>query len=434
MADLSNSQNIKKAVLKRCGELDDGTSDFDSITMDYLNEVYRSVVCGGNEFGVDVVENWLWARNRYPIIITLEPKYDTGTVSLVNGSLSGTFSSAPTDSKVGWWMKIDSREEFFCVRSHTAGNTAFQLDHLYTDTTGATLSYELYKLDYELADDAIVVDSSNNKIDFYEAAGVPLVATLTAGVYSPTAFAAEVKSALETAGAETYTITFNSLTRKFTVAHGGAYLNFYFGTGTNAKISAAALLGAKTDNYTGAVTYSFPYSINAIERFISPMLVHKDRSSWETNVQDESKIHMVDFAKFQSKYPITDLVQGIPDTFTIIERKPSGQHVVRFNKYPLAQTRVEIYYIPEPRDMINNTNNEPLIPVSQRGFLVYAAAYFLATDKSDNKSQAWYQLAAAKLKSMVATNRAQLELAGRNFGQLIARIDQVGKRERTWLT
>ena len=59
-------------------------------------------------------------------------------------------------------------------------------------------------------DGDIVIDATNNKMDFKEPAGAALVATLTNGVYAPIALAAEIKTQMEAVGIGTYTVTYQS--------------------------------------------------------------------------------------------------------------------------------------------------------------------------------------------------------------------------------
>ena len=150
MAEPTSVKNIIDTVLRRSGELTDGTSDYNEDALEYVNKVYRDVLSGSNEYDVDINEDWGWAKSQYPKVITLEPKYNTGSVSLTQGSTAGTFSSPPSDSKANWWLKLDSRPEYFRLSSHTAAAAGFVLDGEYTGETGASLGYKVVKIDYVL--------------------------------------------------------------------------------------------------------------------------------------------------------------------------------------------------------------------------------------------------------------------------------------------
>lgn len=109
---------------------------------------------------------------------------------------------------------------------------------------------------------AYVIDATNNKIDFTEDGGSELTATLSSSTYilgasSATAgtLCAEIKTALEAAGAGTYTVTYSRTTKKITiaVATGASAVVFLFGTGTNKLVSPCLDLGfAATDTVSGA--------------------------------------------------------------------------------------------------------------------------------------------------------------------------------------
>ena len=124
MANFRNTNDLKISVLERAGELIDGTSPFDSRALKYINNIQQSLVSGGNEFGIDVDEAWSWAKATQPLILTLEPVVETGTVTVTLGSTVGAFSSAPAASQEGFFLKLEARDEYFRIRSHAAGATA----------------------------------------------------------------------------------------------------------------------------------------------------------------------------------------------------------------------------------------------------------------------------------------------------------------------
>lgn len=420
MPSFDTVRDLKQAALQRAGELTDGTSRYDTLAVKYLNELYHGVIAGGNEFGIDVSEPWVWAESHRPIVLTLTPPYETGSVSMTYGSLAGTFSDAPTASQVGCYLRCDISSTVYRIREHVAGGTSFKIDQPFIEATGSYV-FKSMKLEYDLVDDTIVVDQFNTKIDFSETAGIELTATLTQGIFTPTSMCAEIKTQLEAVGAETYTVTFSSITRKFTVAHGGAYFSLLFGSGTNAQISASEPLGFYASDLTGALTYTCPLALNAIQRLSRPMQVHRDTIDYVTAAEDTGKIYSLDLNTMLRKYPLMRISMQVPDKFAIVRQRPNGMLTVLFNAYVDEETRVEVNYIPRPRDLSDNVNSFPLLPLAFRTYLVYGSAFFLLSDKSDNKAQLNYDLAKAKLGAMINDNRKTLSIAGQSYGKLISR-------------
>jgi hypothetical protein len=151
MANLTTTADIKAAILQHSGELSTGT--YNSLIDTYINRVYHEIVGGGSTFIPELGEPWEWAKAQNPGVLILKVPYETGTVSLTNGSVSGTFNTAPSvglGSLAGRLLKVTDRPEFFRIATHTAGAGAFTIDAAYTDETGAALGFSAHKLDYDL--------------------------------------------------------------------------------------------------------------------------------------------------------------------------------------------------------------------------------------------------------------------------------------------
>ena len=150
MSNFTTSEDIIKGALSNAGELSDGTSPYQNKAVEYLNRIYLSVLSGGNEFEVDLSSPWSWAKSKYPGLFLTELPYETGSISLTNGSTSGTFSSAPSSSLTDWYIQIDGRPDMYRITAHTAAMTAFTLDLAYGGDTGSGLSFKAFKVDYLL--------------------------------------------------------------------------------------------------------------------------------------------------------------------------------------------------------------------------------------------------------------------------------------------
>jgi hypothetical protein len=151
MANLTTSADILTDALFRCGEPTDGTSDFDSQALIHLNRAYREIWMGGQVFDPNINEVWWWLKAETTII--MQPVFKTGTIAVTQNNATVTFSSAPSDSKAGWFFKVDDWNDVFKISTHTAGNTSATLDTVYTGDTDATASFKVMKLEYDMPSD-----------------------------------------------------------------------------------------------------------------------------------------------------------------------------------------------------------------------------------------------------------------------------------------
>lgn len=96
-------------------------------------------------------------------------------------------------------------------------------------------------LDWVFSDFEIDIDATNNKLNFEETSGTELTATLTTATYTLSAFAAEIKTQLDSAGAGTYTVSFDSKDR-ITIASTVTF-SLLKSTGTNRTNSILETIG-----------------------------------------------------------------------------------------------------------------------------------------------------------------------------------------------
>lgn len=137
----------------------------------------------------------------------------------------------------------------------TAGNTATELS-LTMDANGfgeVEFSYEGTKYYYN----PIIITASNKYLDLTDDTGT-LAVTVAEKIYkTPVELADALAAALDAASTETYTVTYSSVTGKFTIASGSSTLSLLWNTGTNAANSIGTTLGfSVAANDTGSVTYT----------------------------------------------------------------------------------------------------------------------------------------------------------------------------------
>lgn len=437
MSNYRNSNDLKKEILKKSGELQDGTSSYDADALIYLNNIHRSVLSGGNEFEVDLSEPWAWAIGKRPVVFTLMPPINTGSVTVTMADTSVTFSNAPEDyfgntiSVKGWHLKLDNMDEYYVIQAHNAGELIASIDVPFT-TASVTTTFNLYKFDYDVIDDSIVVDSTNNKIDFQESSGA-LVASLVSNLYTPSAFATHVAAQMTAAGTKTYSGSWDPVQRLFTISASSQF-SFLNGSGANAVTSASELLGQDVIDLTGASSYTSTYPLNAVNRIVGPMQIYRRRNTQFLAAEDEGKIYEIDLNTFIRKYPLTQVNRAMPEQFAITQRAKNGITTVRMASYVDQPTKVEAFIIPMSRDLQDNTASIPLLPNMFLEALVFGGAYYICLDKSDTRSEAYAVLCKAKLLALVHHNRKELSLAGKYYGKLIPRRGGVQRKYITEVT
>lgn len=182
------------------------------------------------------------------------------------------------------------------------------------------------------------VTDANNKINFKE--GVPeLTATLNIGSYTLTDYAAEVKRALDAAGALTYTVSVARSTRVLTVSAGSNF-SLLTTSGSNASITAFTMMGFSGADKTGASTYSGAAGSGSV---FTPQFILQDHISsddWQQSVDAvvnksaSGQIEVVrfgveSFVQFKIRYatniaqpsagPITNSSTGLTDLRTFMQ-------------------------------------------------------------------------------------------------------------------
>ena len=159
MANYTTGADLKADILFRANEPTDGTSDFDSAALQYLNRACQGIWSGGSELDPETMEVWWWLRKDDQGVLTLDPVTDTGTISVTNNSTTITFSSAPAASQAGFHFKVDGHADVFIISAHTATEAGATLNTVYTGNTDATAAFKAMHLDYDLANDLLYLTS-----------------------------------------------------------------------------------------------------------------------------------------------------------------------------------------------------------------------------------------------------------------------------------
>lgn len=150
MANYENTSDLKKGVLHRCGELDDGSSEYDQKVIEYLNRAYQAVLSGSAELGIDLGEPWPWAQLRYPKVLTLLPAIDNIAVDATNNSTTITLGSVPPNNLQDWHIQFDGEPEVYRIATHSGVLQTATLDGVYVGETGTAKPCSIFKIDYDL--------------------------------------------------------------------------------------------------------------------------------------------------------------------------------------------------------------------------------------------------------------------------------------------
>lgn len=426
MAQFRTTADVLDLALANAGETTNGNSGYETDLLNKLNRVNFTLIAGGTislgkDATVEIDEVWPWAKAKRPMVIELQPKITTGSVTVTLGSEAGTFSSGPAASVAGWYLKVDGSEGTYRIASHTAAATAFELDGAWPLATVTGGTFTVFKLDYDLVPTYLVIDSTNNKIDFKKTSGGSvLTATLTAGSYTPSELATHVGTQMTTAASgPTITCTYSAITKLFTIttdAAGSTTLLPMFATGTNQKQSAHKLLGYDDVDQAAATSHVSTYILGGIARMIEPFRLQRG---------EQTEVFGCDTESFMRDYGPHEMQEGAPTRFTVIQENDDGSLRVRFNKYPSDKARLEIDYVPVPRDLKDSAGSISPLPRKHIDVLEDAATFYVMLLKNDDRAPIYAQLVQGKLMAMVKQHRGSLLRTGDTFGRIIPRKDKV---------
>lgn len=425
MSQFRTVADLKTEVLTKAGEPTNGNSAYDTLAMTYLNKAHQVIVGGGSIFSLKVDEPWKWAEHRYPIILELQPAVSTGTVTFTQNSRTITFSSAPTASVEGWYVKGANDRSVYRITQHTAASTAATIESGYMEASGAK-TYKCFKLDYDIMPTYIVVDSRNDKLDFIEVGTTVITATLTHGTYTPAEYIAHVVVKLNLAGTSpNYSGSYDTVLKLFTLSStlGSSKLFKLAGaTGTNRRRSALPSLGLDLLDTSSTASYVSSYIIGGISRLVAPFKIFANKLTGDPFIYGMDPVNM------ELEYPLCDVQERIPTHFAYLREDNEGARSVHFNTYPKDLMKVEIPWVPIPIDLQANDASYPLIPRVDIDVLIHAAAAFILFDKEDTKFGDVMKLVEAQLNAMEKKNRSEQFRTSQYFGQQIVRGDYVKRR------
>lgn len=295
-----------------------------------------------------------------------------------------------------------------------------QLDSDYLGTA-TSASVRLFKLDYNIQQSYFAITDSNDRLEFSEN-GVTTSLVFQHGVYSAQGLASQIMSTFNSTAY--YGVWYDSLVNKFAFAS-SITASFLGATGQYAYKSILPTLGFAPQDYTGAQSYTAQDVPNRIARMIEPFKCY---------MSDRNRpfIYSTDPIKMQEDYPIAFIQSRLPDRFSRVSADTDGSITVRFNAYPSTASKVQVDWIPQPLDLVDNAMSKVLVPRGDLKTFIYAAASFIMFQKEDTKFKGMLGLARAGLDAMKKKNHGELFRTGEHFGQQVPRADLDRRHRNRW--
>lgn len=392
---------LKKNALFRAGELVDGTSPYDSKALDYMNQIYRAILSGGNEFDLELGSPWVWARSAQPGTLVLKPKI-TGTVNVVNGSSTVTFGAGISPSVAGQWFKVSGRVEVFRISSHTAGASTAVLDTAYTEGAANNLQYEIYFLEYDLpvTIERLIAPMVVNRQQLFEAPLDGLVYQVdlaNMNINFPLKFLAEEVPQQFAAVSKD---SFGSMRVRFNSSVGDQtrisfdYIPVYAPLYETILENGTSAVNVATNTFTTAEPHGLTNGTKVVLDVINS-------GTLPSSLVLEQVYYVVNAAS--KTFQISTSVGGAAQAFGT-----AGTGNI-------------------------SISNIPIIPPAFSNVLEYGASTYLMIDKNDDRAESFAGLTKSKMAAMInANDREMSQSSGGRIGQMIPRMDMYSGPKRYW--
>lgn len=399
---LQSAAVIKRSVLFRSGELTDGTSSYDDKALEYMNQIYRSILSGGNEFNLDLGQPWVWAKSPAPGTLVLQTQYDNttenATLTMVNGSPNGVFDVAPSISLKGQWIYINNTGDYYRVSDHKAGDFTITLDAPFTDASAAKLPFVVYFLEYDLSP----------KINRLLA---PMV------VDKQQEFNAPLDGRI-------YGVDITNLNDNYPIKFIDNVVPIVF-----AQVARTVENKIRV-RFNSQVNYQTRVSFDYIPVY-SDLQVH----NWTQSTTGDS-INIDNHGFAEGDAVVLEQLDGLlPPEFSL----ETIYYVVAVsaNSFGLAATpggsAIFFNYASGETSVGAVISTMPIMPSVFTQILDYGAAFYLCTDKNDERFQSYFQLCQQKMRAMIdANNRELSQSGGGRLGMFIPRLDQFSGPKRFW--
>lgn len=164
MANYNSTQDLKIDVLRRCGELTDGTSEYDKDVITYLNRAQQGMLSGATDLDLNIGEPFPWAVNQYNSVLTIPTMIQDFATSATFMSNTITFASAPPNNLQGWLIQFEGQTEVYRIASHVGTATTALLDGPFVQPSGAGAA-NIFLIDFNLGNN--ILRLCNPMLTFY---------------------------------------------------------------------------------------------------------------------------------------------------------------------------------------------------------------------------------------------------------------------------
>jgi hypothetical protein len=403
LANLETTSDIHSEVLRKCGELTDGTSGYHDEALTLINQVYRQILSASSFWKIDIGKPWPWAKSRNPIVLNLEPKYDTGTVSVINGSTAVTFSGVIATSRANWYLKVDEDPNYYRLETHAGASASAVLDSEYCGDTDAAAGYKLVKLDYDIG-------SANNKIlrtiapiEVHE--GQPIVSGNDGKIHG---------------------VDVTTFKKKFPIVRVGQGVPTYFTT----LYESDGVLTLRFNKYPQS-TLRVEIDYIPVPTALTIPPVREDVSITIATpgvvTQEEHGYLSAQALKLYTNGALpTGFVAGTTYYVEPIDANSYYLHATSglLSRINTSGTQSGTHQVAAQTP----ADSTPIIPVEYRDALVYGATFFLMQRKNDSRAQDNFSLCQGALTGLVEGYKIEASNMDPMFGQIYPRQEEVSNR------
>lgn len=209
--------------------------------------------------------------NDTKFYITANSINQTLNAAITGGSFGGSGGFAVTTTTATDSVSVSTTTN--TIYKHNAASFVYY--NLPTPSAGLQFQF-VNESSFSADGTSLVVTTSSNDKVYFTSNVTAKTATLSAGTYNASSLATQIASAMGTAdGTNTYTVTFDVPSRKFTVARATGANTFFFTFSTNTTNTARKLFGFPGTDGSAGTTFTGNPIVNDMR--IAPAAGHKIR-------------------------------------------------------------------------------------------------------------------------------------------------------------